>query len=172
MDEIRKAIQGARAAQRGRIMGSFSNFQEVTADEDAIRKGESDIIEKSRSGVYADTAENRRLGRVGQTFGTKKQGRKAHAEQVSASLTREQKEKEYQKKFEEYKKTSDFDKEKKELAKKIKEHYPSRGELSDEELGEYVKQSYIGRLRQQAQLKKSEDDELNPFEKAAAEADM
>lgn len=40
MDEISKAIQGARAAQRGRIMGSFSNFQEVTADEDAIRKGE------------------------------------------------------------------------------------------------------------------------------------
>lgn len=40
MDEISKAIQGARAAQRGRIMGSFSNFQEVTADEDAIRKSE------------------------------------------------------------------------------------------------------------------------------------
>lgn len=40
MDEISKAIQGARAAQRGRIMGSFSNFQEVTADDDAIRKGE------------------------------------------------------------------------------------------------------------------------------------
>lgn len=40
MDEISKAIQGARAAQRGRIMGSFSNFQEVTADEDSIRKGE------------------------------------------------------------------------------------------------------------------------------------
>lgn len=40
MDEISKAIQGARAAQRGRIMESFSNFQEVTADEDAIRKGE------------------------------------------------------------------------------------------------------------------------------------
>lgn len=40
MDEISKAIQVARAAQRGRIMGSFSNFQEVTADDDAIRKGE------------------------------------------------------------------------------------------------------------------------------------
>ena len=97
-------------------------------------------FEKAKSGVYADTAENRRLGRVGQTFGTKKQGQKAHAEQVSASLTREQKEKEYKKKFEEYKKTPDFDKEKKELAKKIKEHYPSRGELSDKELGEYVEQ--------------------------------
>lgn len=40
MDEISKVIQGARAAQRGRIMGSFSNCQEVTADDDAIRKGE------------------------------------------------------------------------------------------------------------------------------------
>lgn len=40
MNDIEKAIKGARAAQRGRIMGSFSNFQEVTADEDAIRKGE------------------------------------------------------------------------------------------------------------------------------------
>ena len=40
MDEISKAIQGARAAQRGRIMGSFSNVQELTADDDAIRKGE------------------------------------------------------------------------------------------------------------------------------------
>jgi len=42
MDEIRKAIQGARAAQRERIMESFLNFQEVTADDDAIRKGEED----------------------------------------------------------------------------------------------------------------------------------
>ena len=40
MDEISKAIKGARAAQVGRIYGSFSNSQEVTADEDAIRKGE------------------------------------------------------------------------------------------------------------------------------------
>lgn len=40
MNDIEKAIKGARAAQRGRIMGSFSNFQEVTADDDAIRKGE------------------------------------------------------------------------------------------------------------------------------------
>lgn len=40
MDEISKAIQGARAAQRGRIYGSFSNVQELMADEDSIRKGE------------------------------------------------------------------------------------------------------------------------------------
>jgi len=40
MDEISKAIQGARAAQRGRIYGSFSNVQELMADDDSIRKGE------------------------------------------------------------------------------------------------------------------------------------
>ena len=42
MDEISKAIQRAKAAQRERIMGSFLNFQEVMADDDAIRKGEDD----------------------------------------------------------------------------------------------------------------------------------
>ena len=73
MDEISKAIKGARDAQRGRIYGSFSNYQEVTADEDAIRKGEECDIEKSRSGIYADTAENRKLNRVGQQYGSKKQ---------------------------------------------------------------------------------------------------
>lgn len=40
MNDIEKAIKGARAAQVGRIYGSFSNVQEVMADEDSIRKGE------------------------------------------------------------------------------------------------------------------------------------
>lgn len=42
MNDIEKAIKGARAAQVGRIYGSFSNVQEVMADEDAIRKGEGE----------------------------------------------------------------------------------------------------------------------------------
>lgn len=41
MDEISKAIQGARAAQRGRIYGGFSNLAEIMADDDAIRKSEA-----------------------------------------------------------------------------------------------------------------------------------
>lgn len=40
MNDIEKAIKGARAAQVGRIYGSFSNVQEVMADEDSICKGE------------------------------------------------------------------------------------------------------------------------------------
>lgn len=40
MNDIEKAIKGARAAQVGRIYGSFSNVQEVMADEDSISKGE------------------------------------------------------------------------------------------------------------------------------------
>lgn len=40
MNDIEKAIKGARAAQVGRIYGSFSNVQEVMVDEDSIRKGE------------------------------------------------------------------------------------------------------------------------------------
>lgn len=38
MDEISKAIKGARAAQVGRIYGSFSNAQQVSSDDDSIRK--------------------------------------------------------------------------------------------------------------------------------------
>lgn len=40
MDEISKAIQGARAAQRGRIYGSFSNLAQVMTDDDAIAKAQ------------------------------------------------------------------------------------------------------------------------------------
>ena len=38
MDEISKALKGARDAQRGRIYGSFSNAQQVSSDDDSIRK--------------------------------------------------------------------------------------------------------------------------------------
>lgn len=40
MNDIEKAIKGARAAQVGRIYGSFSNVQEAMTDEDSIRKSE------------------------------------------------------------------------------------------------------------------------------------
>lgn len=40
MDDITKAIQGARAEQRGRIALGFSNISSVMADEDTLRKGE------------------------------------------------------------------------------------------------------------------------------------
>lgn len=52
MDEIRKALQGARALNNKQIVRSFTND-----------------IEKA---VYVDNAENRKLKRVGQTYGSKK----------------------------------------------------------------------------------------------------
>lgn len=46
MNDIQKAIQGARAAQVGRIYGGFSNAQEVTSDESKLTKGgESEQID-------------------------------------------------------------------------------------------------------------------------------
>lgn len=63
MNEIQKAIANARLAQKERIMGSFSNSGELLGDQE---------FEKARSGIYADTAENRKLGRVGQEYGGSK----------------------------------------------------------------------------------------------------
>lgn len=40
MNEIEKAIKGARAAQVSRIYGGFSNIKKVMADDSAIQKGE------------------------------------------------------------------------------------------------------------------------------------
>lgn len=53
------------------------NFEDVKNHRDEVRgnilKSFEPDFEKARSGVYADTAENRRLNRVGQTYGNKKQ---------------------------------------------------------------------------------------------------
>ena len=56
MNDIEKAIKGARAAQVGRIYGSFSNVQEVMADEDSIRKGE-EVSEENPFEKAADEAD-------------------------------------------------------------------------------------------------------------------
>jgi len=48
--------------------------KQVEFDEVTIEKSEDgEEIEKARSGVYTDTALNRKLGRVGQKYGSKKQ---------------------------------------------------------------------------------------------------
>jgi hypothetical protein len=48
--------------------------KQVEWDEQSIEKSEDgEEIEKARSGVYTDTALNRKLGRVGQKYGNKKQ---------------------------------------------------------------------------------------------------
>lgn len=94
MDEIKDIIQAARAQRITHMVSQFLK-SENSNTEGSIQKGmatpeddgvdydaetehfdaDSNIegIEKARSGVYADTAENRRLNRVGQQYGGKKQ---------------------------------------------------------------------------------------------------
>lgn len=90
MNDIESAIKSARQAQVDRIYKSFANAEQVAQDEDKVSKGEETTeveeenpfdamykseeaeIEKARSGVYKDTAENRKKGRVGQRYGQKK----------------------------------------------------------------------------------------------------
>ena len=147
MDEISKAIKGARAAQRGRIYGSFSNVQELMPQDDSIIKGEEEEeLEKARSGVYADTAENRRLGRVGQEFGKKTKAGEEYNSTLKKQASNASREN--------LKKIADSDKYPEEVRS------IARAELKKRE------------EREKKFMKKAEDDELNPFEKAAEEADV
>ena len=47
MNDIEKAIKDARAAQVGRIYGTFQNAKEVTVDENGIQKADDGEVEKS-----------------------------------------------------------------------------------------------------------------------------
>lgn len=47
MNDIEKAIKDARAAQVGRIYGTFQNAKEVTFDENGIQKADDGEVEKS-----------------------------------------------------------------------------------------------------------------------------
>ena len=57
-------IEEKRRLVKGRIAKSFNSGINIT---------EEMSIEKARHGIYADNAKNRKLGRVGQEYGTKKQ---------------------------------------------------------------------------------------------------
>jgi hypothetical protein len=48
-------------------------IREQQVEWDKVEKGLNDDIEKARSGVYKDTALNRKMGRVGSKFGGKKE---------------------------------------------------------------------------------------------------
>ena len=62
MDNVRQTILNARKRHMENIARGFVEFE----------KAEETDFEKARSGVYADTAENRKLGRVGQRYGGRK----------------------------------------------------------------------------------------------------
>ena len=64
---VTAAFQQHLAQRRANIMNMFTNPQDAIGDE--VSKAEENDIEKARSGVYADTAENRRWGRVGLKYG-------------------------------------------------------------------------------------------------------
>ena len=49
MDDIQKAIQDARAERLNHMYGTFSNLDEVRADEEALKKSEDTEIEKSEN---------------------------------------------------------------------------------------------------------------------------
>jgi len=53
--------------QRRRV----ANLQSQFTNAEELQKGEDDEMEKARHGTYADTAQNRRLNRVGQEYGHK-----------------------------------------------------------------------------------------------------
>lgn len=61
MEDIRKNILEKGAARKLNILKGFIESDEVHGD-----------IEKARSGTYADNAENRKLNRVGQKYGSEK----------------------------------------------------------------------------------------------------
>jgi len=83
MDEIKDAIQAARAQRITHMVSQFLKSENERIFEKSMATPEDDGvdydddnnegIEKARSGVYADTAENRRLNRVGQQYGGRKQ---------------------------------------------------------------------------------------------------
>ena len=68
------------------------DFQERILAEQELQKaqvqleltGTCDILEKARAGTYDNTAENRKLGRVGQKYGSKKEEQKDEAVQQAS----------------------------------------------------------------------------------------
>lgn len=60
-----------------------ANIQSQFVNNEELQKGEQDELEKARHGTYADTAENRRLNRVGQEY-----GHKAEEKQPSGQRTK------------------------------------------------------------------------------------
>ena len=50
-------------------------FEELENHRSLVAKNINESFEKARSGIYADTSENRKLGRVGMKYGEKKKRR-------------------------------------------------------------------------------------------------
>lgn len=73
-------IQNRRNQVRNNIAKGFG-YEFVKAQDDELVE-----IEKAKSGVYADTAQNRKLGRVGQQYGGKKKTESAQKPTAKKSV--------------------------------------------------------------------------------------
>lgn len=73
MEQFEKRIKLQRDMERFNIEKSIVGTVAYEIEQD-IFKGvsEEDILQKARSGVYVNTAQNRKLGRVGQKYGPEK----------------------------------------------------------------------------------------------------
>lgn len=151
MDEISKAIKGARAAQVGRIYGSFYNAQQVSSDDDSIRKGnEEEIIKGGKKAVVGEIRE----------WSGKKYRKQANGKWLEVSehgMTKKDSEKE----LDRIRFNNQYGHSSIEEQSKLGKIHSNIKNLSDKEYTD-----------KEVGFKKSEDDELNPFEKAAEEADV
>lgn len=75
-DRFSKDIANLSKGECEELLGNIQSEILKGGDSDVLHSCRSlvlDMIEKAKSGVYADTPENRKLGRVGQQYGSKKQ---------------------------------------------------------------------------------------------------
>jgi len=92
---IWEEIKRKRFEQQSLIYKGFTGTFEIDKKEEQIEKSETELsfeevqedeLEKAKSGIYADTPENRKLGRVGQKFGAEKSSEKEEMHKVKRQL--------------------------------------------------------------------------------------
>jgi len=80
---VKESLEGSISNQDDKNKKKKKKLTDAEAVEVIKKSNELGLVsdgelEKAKSGVYADTPENRKLGRVGQKFGEKETGRKVH----------------------------------------------------------------------------------------------
>lgn len=84
MNNIQKEAEKREAINKFNIEKSIEGTEAYEINQDIIKGlGENEILEKARGGVYKDTAENRKKGRVGQKYGVSVNSDKKVEKQVS-----------------------------------------------------------------------------------------
>lgn len=79
-----------RQAVAANIAKSFENdIEKALGAGYGLEEGDGDNVEKARHGFYGDTAENRKLNRVGQEYGSKKKKEAPSGKKQSSEKTHE-----------------------------------------------------------------------------------